>query len=82
MTTPEFGAPAEAVVVPSTAPIHRLICPTGTRVIYLSSPLRKNIPIPSCPKSLHYRSHPGPHRGRFAIVTNVGLGCDGRELRD
>jgi len=20
--------------------------------------------------------------GRFAIVTNVGLGCDGRELRD
>ena len=25
---------------------------------------------------------PAHTRGRFAIVTNVGLGCDGRELRD
>jgi hypothetical protein len=25
---------------------------------------------------------PAHTEGRFAIVTNVGLGCDGRELRD
>ena len=30
--------------------------------------------------STSFASRP-THKGRFAIVTNVGLGCDGRELR-
>ena len=44
-----------------------------------SSPLRKNISVPIWRKSLLYPRPSRPtHKGRFAIVTNVGRGCDGR----
>src|ERR1700677_1963059 len=54
-------------------------CPTGKSVLCLSSPPCKNIPIPSRPKSLLYLWSSRPNtEGRFAIVTNVRSGCDGR----
>jgi hypothetical protein len=38
----------------------------------LSSPLCKNIPIPTRPKSLTYPRRLVPHEGRLAIVTDAG----------
>jgi hypothetical protein len=34
------------------------------------------------PTHLFILTIPARTKGRFAIVTNVGLGCDGREVRD
>src|SRR6266576_6671223 len=49
-------------------------------LIFLSSPLAKNIPLRRTPKStLSFPlSHP-LHEGRIAIVTDVGMGCGGRD---
>jgi hypothetical protein len=57
--------------------------PTGKSpalLIFLSSPARKNIPLRAHPKSnlLFSPSHPH-HEGRIAIVTDVGMGCGGRD---
>ena len=52
------------------------------QVSRVSSPLRKNIPVHFRSKSLLYPPPSRPtHKGRFAIVTNVGRGRDGRERR-
>jgi hypothetical protein len=50
------------------------ISPTTSTRFHLSSPLRKNFPLRASPKSKLYRTHPVPLEGRFAIVTDVGLG--------
>jgi hypothetical protein len=51
-------------------------CLTGKSVSnsvnWLSSPLRKNISVFPKPKSSYMSSHPVPHRGALAIVTNAG----------
>jgi hypothetical protein len=57
-----------------------VICPTGTLAEFVSSPHAKNISLHDRPKS-HLQlppSHP-LHEGRLAIVTNVGMGCGGRD---
>ncbi len=38
----------------------------------------ENIVLPAQAKSVLDRCHPVPHKGRFAIVTDVGTGGDGR----
>ena len=48
--------------------------PDGQISHFLSSPSAKNIPLLRRPKSLLYPRHPVPHKGRFAIVTDVGHG--------
>jgi hypothetical protein len=40
----------------------------------MSSPSRKNIPLVTSGKSLAGVVHPGPHEGRFAIVTKRRAG--------
>ncbi len=45
---------------------------TGKSPNRLSSPSRKNIPIPFTPKSPLYRARSDPMEGRIAIVTNAG----------
>jgi hypothetical protein len=41
---------------------------------------KSEIPLPFGPKSVLYPwPSPPAQKGRFAIVTNVGQGCDGRE---
>jgi hypothetical protein len=40
----------------------------------MSSPRIKNIPLVTQGKSLALVGHPGPHEGRFAIVTKRGPG--------
>ena len=50
----------------------------NTLKICLSSPSAKNILIFRRRKSVYIACHPVPQKGRFAIVTNVGAGCDGR----
>jgi hypothetical protein len=49
-----------------------LICPTGLPVIFLSSPLAKNIPLSPSGKSHLELSASTPKEGRFMIVTNAG----------
>jgi hypothetical protein len=44
----------------------------------LSSPSGKNILIFRNRKSVYIDGHPVPQEGRFAVVTDVGAGCDGR----
>jgi uncharacterized Zn-binding protein involved in type VI secretion len=44
----------------------------------LSSPSRKNILIFRNRKSVYIHGHPASQEGRFAVVTDVGAGCDGR----
>src|SRR5229473_1273538 len=56
----------------------RLICPTGCRTIFLSSPHSKNIPLHHLVETALWIRPSRPTEGRFAIVTNVGQGCDGR----
>jgi hypothetical protein len=48
-------------------------------VIPRSSPHAKNILLPSEAKSPAYLGRLIPHEGALAIVTNVGMGCGGRE---
>jgi hypothetical protein len=57
--------------------------PTGKSMVRLSSPPRKNID-PSLLTQITCISLaiPAQYKGRFAIVTDVGSGCDGREWRD
>jgi hypothetical protein len=43
-----------------------------------SSPSCKNILIFRNHKSVYIVSHPASQEGRFAVVTNVDAGCDGR----
>jgi hypothetical protein len=50
-------------------------------MLTVQSPLAKIFPFPFDPNHFYNSCHPGPHKGRFAIVTNVGSGCDGRGLR-
>jgi hypothetical protein len=58
----------------------RLVChgPTGKSLSgnqkfeCLSSPVRKNIPVVTDPKSPADNTHPVPTEGRFANVTNAG----------
>jgi hypothetical protein len=51
----------------------------GINLIPQSSPPRKNILLPSEAKSPAYSGRLIPHEGALAIVTNVGMGCGGRE---
>ena len=57
-------------------------CPAGKSPCCfapLSSPPSKNFPLsPSGKTSLEASAVPCSQEGRFAIVTNVGAGCDGR----
>jgi hypothetical protein len=55
-------------------------CPasTGKSLIHLSSPLSKNISLLELVETAIERMGPTPKEGRLAIVTNVGVGCDGR----
>jgi hypothetical protein len=46
--------------------------PDGQISHFLSSPFRKNIPVPSIPKSLLYPPPSRPPEGRIAIVTDAG----------
>jgi hypothetical protein len=48
----------------------------------LSTPSRKNIPLNPSGKSLLKIRAPHPDEGRVAIVTNVAVGCGGRESCD
>jgi hypothetical protein len=60
----------------------RLVRPGGQITDTPVQPLRKNISVSFLRKSPAYLSPSRPtHKGRFAIVTDVGQGCDGRELR-
>ena len=55
----------------------QVICPSGRISVFpkvLSSLVCKNILIFRRRKSVYSRSHPVPHEGRFAIVTDVGYG--------
>jgi hypothetical protein len=56
----------------------RQINPTGKSLIFVSSPISKNIPLNPSGKSSLRLAHPVPGRGALAIVTNVGTGCGGR----
>jgi hypothetical protein len=60
------------LVVSSDRDPIELICPSGVVLIFLSSPLCKNISVFTHPKSLlePWASH--PTRGALAIVTNAG----------
>jgi hypothetical protein len=49
-----------------------------SRLICLSSPSFKNIPVFLRGKSPAYLRHPVPVEGTLAIVTDVGAGCGGR----
>jgi hypothetical protein len=69
------------------ASVQRIRCavyPTGKSTIppsqssLLSSPSCKNILIFRNRKSVYIHGHPVPQEGRFAVVTDVGAGCDGR----
>src|SRR6266550_5640456 len=55
-------------------------CPasSGCFSIFLSSPLAKNISLYRYPKSEIESHRPTPQEGRLAIVTDVGVGCGGR----
>jgi hypothetical protein len=44
----------------------------------LSRPLDRKISLFIAGKSVAFVAHPVPQEGRFAIVTNVGMGCGGR----
>jgi hypothetical protein len=63
-------------------PDGQAFCPTGKsprHLASLSSPTSKNFPLsPSGKTSLEASVVPYSQKGRFAIVTNVGAGCDGR----
>src|ERR1700733_11349983 len=60
----------------------RLIYPTGKSMRpaleRLSSPSRKNILLFRNRKSVYIHGHPASQEGRFAVVTDVDAGCDGR----
>src|ERR1700730_16082289 len=56
----------------------QLICPTGCRTFFLSSPLRKNILLHGLAETALLICPSRPAEGRFANVTNVGQGCGGR----
>ena len=49
----------------------QVICPTGCRAIFLSSPGAKNFSFRASPKSVAYPSPSCLPEGRFAIVTDV-----------
>jgi hypothetical protein len=59
-----------------------LIYPTGKSSAHpaksKSSPFRKNILIFRNRKSVYIYRHPASQEGRFAVVTKVDAGCDGR----
>jgi hypothetical protein len=58
--------------------LRQVICPTGSVREFLSSPRVKNKSLFTTPNQwLHY-AIPSRYEGRFAIVTNVGMGCGGR----
>jgi hypothetical protein len=66
------GANAQAPSAFALRRTGRLICPTGGRVMGLSSPLCKNIPLsPSGKSSLQARPVLS-HRGALRNVTNAG----------
>ncbi|MBU6462320.1 MAG: hypothetical protein KGK01_10020 [Bradyrhizobium sp.] len=44
----------------------------------LSRLLDRKIPLFIAGKSVAFSARPVPQEGRFAIVTNVGMGCGGR----
>jgi hypothetical protein len=52
----------------------RLSRPPGKSLMRLSSPYCKNNPVLFLPKSLLHPSPSRPHKGRIAIVTDVGCG--------
>jgi hypothetical protein len=52
---------------------------TGKSPKSLSSPSRKNIPLNVRRKSVLYSARLTADEGRVAIVTNVAVGCGGRE---
>ena len=52
-----------------------LICPSG---YFLSSPVRKNIPLPRGPKSPLYPRPSRPTRGAYRDRHGRGMGCGGR----
>jgi hypothetical protein len=59
---------------------HPNACPPGKSLVGLSSPLRKNIPLPAFPKSSLEPPPSCSTEGRLAIVTNAGrdaLDADG-----
>jgi hypothetical protein len=67
------------------ASVQRIRCavtPTGKSIRVSakskSSPSVKNILIFRNCKSVYIYRHPASQEGRFAVVTNVDAGCDGR----
>ena len=49
-----------------------MICPTGSRCDFVSSPFAKNKSLPELVEAVIERTSPAPDEGRFAIVTNAG----------
>src|SRR5262249_43824074 len=59
--------------------LEELICPTGRKSEFVSSPLAKNIPLCDLVESNEKADRPAPRRGTLRpIVTKRGAGCDGR----
>jgi hypothetical protein len=52
-----------------------VICPSGAVRDFVSSPPAKNISLLDLVETAIERIHPVPTKGRFAIVTNAGLGA-------
>jgi hypothetical protein len=58
--------------------LRQVICPTGSVREFLSSPRVKNKSLFNSPNQWLHCAIPSRYEGRFAIVTNVGMGCGGR----
>jgi hypothetical protein len=56
-----------------------LICPTGARRDFVSSPLSKNILLRGLVETAIHQAHPVPIRGAFRDRHGRGMGCGGRD---
>jgi hypothetical protein len=65
----------------SSAMGERVIVPDGQKANQCLVPSAKIFRFTFDPNHIYIYRHPASPEGRFAIVTNVGLGCDGRKLR-
>jgi len=64
---------------PCSADRSCVICPTGCLAKFVSSPRAKNFLLSRLVEAGIERIIPSHTTGRFANVTDVGAGCDGRE---
>ena len=67
-----------AISAPRVGRLGRVICPTGSLLTPVSSPLCKNILLRHLVETDLLIPPSRPTRGALAIVTNVGMGCGGR----